>query len=811
MAKTLYEYYSGKGQALPTVSARSADAKKAGISNYTGSASQNAQLLSYLQGSSSTKTTPKTSVQTPAPAGKVLGASTVASSVPTTQPLSKLEAMFGDDPEAQAQGSKYLEENVYNKPSINDFRERQPDESITDYAKRLKNEPFYLAGYGDLPTERPKTLTANEVRAKAKQYGLEGTGFDFGALAGLTEGDVSSLLSEKSKNLKGSVSALTSFSLNNDYFSPISSAKKLFDAFNVGIKSATNPWNTEKDKKTSKNKLLEDTSLQLSQLFDSPATFDSFYTGNSEFKKLMDSFQKAGVSPDGVKSRIVTKTPDNATIADPLNPNESLYKEPATPKVSTDNTLLKGIADSTNQQIADLAGIPEQQREFYFGDTGYFTKIRQDAELQLQELDKSYKQIERDTEADYQANVKRAELQAEQQLAEIEESRVDAKNYMTGMLAKLGALKTTGEAPASLQRLETKYQAMANNTKTALFNAKATLASEKAKVISTIQSEKLGKMSAIRSDITKSSFEVQKELMNLENESKKQINALISDFNKESLDLDKTALAEANKLKLEYQKQFYKTASGGVITGNTYGSIMGQAGAPKVSSQAQIWIDAIMNGQRTFDEIQGSSREINALRSEVQAGLNYARQSGTYANPDVVKSTDAINNLLQDKSLGSISGLLDQFIGGYTGDSVLTKNRYNQLMNTLLVIDRGKLKGQGAITDFETNMLRDSISSLSRGVNDSQFRQGLLDVRGILNLNSGYTVPVIVNGQKQEIDRNQYYDLVRKGTPVRFDEGEAKTPLSLTDIGVTGQTQAPETKVVKGVTYVRVNGGWKKQ
>lgn len=563
MAKTLYEYYTGKGQSLPSVSARSADAKKAGISNYSGTASQNAQLLSYLQGSSSTKTTPKTAIQTPAPAGKVLGASTVASSVPTTQPLSKLEAMFGDDPEAQAKGSDYLMNNVYNKPSINDFRERQPDESITDYAKRLKNEPFYLAGYGDLPTERPKTLTANEVRAKAKQYGLEGTGFDFGALAGLTEGDVSSLLSEKSKNLKGSVSALTSFSLNNDYFSPISSAKKLFDAFNVGIKSATNPWNTEKDKKTSKNKLLEDTSLQLSQLFDSPATFDSFYTGNSEFKKLMDSFQKAGVSPDGVKSRIVTKTPDNATITDPLNPNESLYKEPATPKVSTDNTLLKGIADSTNQQIADLAGIPEQQREFYFGDTGYFTKIRQDAELQLQELDKSYKQIERDTEADYQANVKRAELQAEQQLAEIEESRVDAKNYMTGMLAKLGALKTTGEAPASLQRLETKYQAMANNTKTALFNAKATLASEKAKVISTIQSEKLGKMSAIRSDITKSSFEVQKELMNLENESKKQINALISDFNKESLDLDKTALAEANKLKLEYQKQFYKTASGG--------------------------------------------------------------------------------------------------------------------------------------------------------------------------------------------------------------------------------------------------------
>lgn len=54
MANTLYDYYTSKGQALPNVDARINDATKAGISNYTGTASQNNQLLSFLQSSENT-------------------------------------------------------------------------------------------------------------------------------------------------------------------------------------------------------------------------------------------------------------------------------------------------------------------------------------------------------------------------------------------------------------------------------------------------------------------------------------------------------------------------------------------------------------------------------------------------------------------------------------------------------------------------------------------------------------------------------------------------------------------------------------
>lgn len=56
MASTLKEYYTGQGQALPTVADRAPVAAKAGISNYVGSAEQNNALLGYLQSTPNTGT-----------------------------------------------------------------------------------------------------------------------------------------------------------------------------------------------------------------------------------------------------------------------------------------------------------------------------------------------------------------------------------------------------------------------------------------------------------------------------------------------------------------------------------------------------------------------------------------------------------------------------------------------------------------------------------------------------------------------------------------------------------------------------------
>jgi len=58
MAKTLYEHYTSKGQELPSVSERIGVATQAGITGYTGTASQNNQLLSFLEKGSGSTTVP---------------------------------------------------------------------------------------------------------------------------------------------------------------------------------------------------------------------------------------------------------------------------------------------------------------------------------------------------------------------------------------------------------------------------------------------------------------------------------------------------------------------------------------------------------------------------------------------------------------------------------------------------------------------------------------------------------------------------------------------------------------------------------
>lgn len=60
MATNLNEFYTQKGQVLPSVQDRTPEAIKAGITNYSGTAEQNTSLLNYLQGNK-TNTVPNIS------------------------------------------------------------------------------------------------------------------------------------------------------------------------------------------------------------------------------------------------------------------------------------------------------------------------------------------------------------------------------------------------------------------------------------------------------------------------------------------------------------------------------------------------------------------------------------------------------------------------------------------------------------------------------------------------------------------------------------------------------------------------------
>lgn len=78
----LYQYYTGQGQALPSVADRQGVASQAGIQNYTGTAQQNATLLSYLQNQSSQQNAQPQPQTTPAPQGATMPTGTTQTTDP---------------------------------------------------------------------------------------------------------------------------------------------------------------------------------------------------------------------------------------------------------------------------------------------------------------------------------------------------------------------------------------------------------------------------------------------------------------------------------------------------------------------------------------------------------------------------------------------------------------------------------------------------------------------------------------------------------------------------------------------------------
>ncbi|MES2408799.1 MAG: hypothetical protein V4509_00680 [Patescibacteria group bacterium] len=138
-----------------------------------------------------------------------------------------------------------------------------------------------------------------------------------------------------------------------------------------------------------------------------------------------------------------------------------------------------------------------------------------------------------------------------------------------------------------------------------------------------------------------------------------------------------------------------------------------------------------------------------------------------------------INSLLNNKSLSNISGPLDQYIGGaFGGEATKAKDQFNQLDSLLQLANSGKLKGQGQISDAERAILKAASNSVKRGQNDTTFRQGLIDLRGVLLNRAGQAVPATItspNGQtvKKDVTREDVNDAVGTGSVITYNDPTA--------------------------------------
>lgn len=196
------------------------------------------------------------------------------------------------------------------------------------------------------------------------------------------------------------------------------------------------------------------------------------------------------------------------------------------------------------------------------------------------------------------------------------------------------------------------------------------------------------------------------------------------------------------------------------------GARTGQLGALKdlYGLQGQLGMDYynMLSGQQDFqygqqqDILDGQFQQQKFDEDVRQFGLQYAMQQQKMSqdviaenqaiaqqNVEALSNVNLINQLIQSDKLGSITGLFKGTlrIGNITGNQEV-RNQFNQLKGILSLENRQKLKGSGAISDFEARTLERAASSLGRNLKESDMRKQLIQVRGAILTSHGETAKV---------------------------------------------------------------------
>ena len=241
-------------------------------------------------------------------------------------------------------------------------------------------------------------------------------------------------------------------------------------------------------------------------------------------------------------------------------------------KVVTDPEKLLNMPQDElmRNEIMRQMNIPKEYKDLYFGTPekiGILEKEKSDAEERIkliEEKEADKKQTIRE-KANFEIDKYRQQASADD--AEVETNRLKSKNYMMGMLAKLGAINTTGASAEALTNLDFKYNKLKLQTRQKYDNAIREMEIAMNEDINNTEATYDEKAQAVREDLTKSTADITKELLKLQNESQSKIYSIASSYSK----LLKTQQSKLKKTVTENATQYVTDFRNLVSIGQTPG------------------------------------------------------------------------------------------------------------------------------------------------------------------------------------------------------------------------------------------------
>lgn len=165
--------------------------------------------------------------------------------------------------------------------------------------------------------------------------------------------------------------------------------------------------------------------------------------------------------------------------------------------------------------------------------------------------------------------------------------------------------------------------------------------------------------------------------------------------------------------------------------GKTYAPGSGGGGGGVGGGMTTAVSQGAMNLARQIQAGQATLASVpSAMRAEVATAL---MQLPSPQVIDVENSIDILNELRNAPGLPKIIGGIEQLRPGWFGKSAQAKNKYQQVKGLLSLEGRQKLKGSGAISDFEARTLEQASSALGRNLSQEAFIAELDKVINILD------------------------------------------------------------------------------
>lgn len=313
----------------------------------------------------------------------------------------------------------------------------------------LINSGAPMSAGSDFRTYVEPRLNKQQASGVAKTFGLDGMNLD-SQLVGLTQSQARKKAQELGEQRQGQVSANTSFSFNPQ---TIAGFKKSLDDIQLKLNDINNdPFKAREEKQDDQKSTVNSYTDQLAGLFNNLQELNTAMQ-NPQFQQQVQTFEQQGGDMAQVAEKVqAPQSQFNMSIDEYLGDVDTTAQKQAYQSLFVEGKIAQ-------DQIMMEQGITEQYREQYFGDAGVYHQMAEQQKEREKLIDKRMIQEAKNARAQADLQMQKMDAQAQNARATTEENRVNAKNYITGQLAKMGALKTTGQAPIAIANLDQKYQA----------------------------------------------------------------------------------------------------------------------------------------------------------------------------------------------------------------------------------------------------------------------------------------------------------------------------------------------------------------